>query len=59
MNLVSMCVFPFIARPLVERFFDNGQPESFTRFIEARKEIIVDTLMSLVERRAGGERGDC
>jgi len=55
MNLISMCVFPFIAKPLVEEFFANGLDDPFPRFIETRKEIIVDTLMSFIESRIGRE----
>lgn len=45
MNLISLCVFPFIARFLVEAYFGDGRTGSFNRFIKARKTIIVDTLI--------------
>jgi TetR/AcrR family transcriptional regulator len=58
MNVISLCVFPFIARPVVEAFFAAGRPDAFERFIEARKAVIVDTLISSIatastERRDG------
>ena len=49
MNLLSLCLFPFIAQPLVEAFFTDGGRHSFERFIDGRKTIIVDALMGVVE----------
>jgi AcrR family transcriptional regulator len=45
MNLISLCVFPFLARPLVKAFYINGKPDAFDRFIEIRKKYIINTLM--------------
>ena len=58
MNVISLCVFPFIARPVVEAFFAGNRPDAFERFIAARKVVIVDTLISSIatastERRDG------
>ncbi len=47
-NLISMCVFPFIAKPLLKEFFIDDKPEAFNRFINERKRIIVETLMSSI-----------
>ncbi|MCK9274331.1 MAG: TetR/AcrR family transcriptional regulator [Syntrophales bacterium] len=44
-NLISLCIFPFIARPLVEEFFTDDRPKAFECFIDERKQIIVETLM--------------
>ena len=41
MNLISLCVFPFIAKPLVKAFYINGRPDAFDRFIEERKKHII------------------
>ncbi|MFB6248451.1 MAG: TetR/AcrR family transcriptional regulator [Salinibacter sp.] len=35
-NLLSLCIFPFIARPLIETMFDMDDA-AFDRFIEERK----------------------
>jgi AcrR family transcriptional regulator len=53
MNLISLCIFPFIARPVVEAFFGDGRQDAFKRFITARKEIIVETMMASIERGGG------
>ena len=48
MNLMSLCLFPFIAKPLVWAFFTDGARDAFDRFIEGRKKVIVDALMGAV-----------
>jgi len=48
LNLISMCVFPILARPLIrELILEEG--ESFESFMEDRKKIILDVLMKSVE----------
>ncbi len=48
MNLVSLCVFPFIARPLVTKIFAGGEPARFNQLMSERKRIIVETLLSSI-----------
>lgn len=48
MNLMSLCLFPFIAQPLVRAFFTDGNAEAFDRFIDRRKKTIVDALMGAI-----------
>jgi len=49
MNLISLCVFPFIAKPLIKAFYINGGPDAFDRFIEERKRYIINTLMKSLQ----------
>ena len=49
MNLISLCVFPFIAKPLVKAFYINGRPDAFDHFIEDRKKHIISTLMKSLQ----------
>lgn len=47
MNLISLCVFPFIARPVVEAFLmDDHDGDAFKRFVESRKPIIVRMMLT-------------
>jgi len=50
-NMISMCVFPFIAKPLFEAFLSGNKHEAFNRFIDERKHIIVETLMCSISKR--------
>jgi AcrR family transcriptional regulator len=45
LNIISMCVFPFIARPLIQGVFmqDNVQ---FDLLIEERKKLVADVILS-------------
>lgn len=44
-TLLSLCVFPFVARPMIQGIFelDNNR---FKKFIEARRSFIVEFMMS-------------
>jgi hypothetical protein len=52
LNLISLCVFPFIARPMIEALYLDGEHDAFESFIEERKAIVVNTLMSSVEYKS-------
>lgn len=43
-NLISMCVFPFIARPVFMGLLAMGE-EDFDHFIEERKKIVSETMI--------------
>lgn len=43
-NLISMCVFPFIARPVFMGLLGMGE-EGFDHFIEERKKIVSETMI--------------
>ena len=43
-NLISMCVFPFIARPIFMGLLGMGE-EGFDHFIEERKKIVSETMI--------------
>ena len=43
-NLISMCVFPFIARPVFMGLLGMGE-EGFGHFIEERKKIVSETMI--------------
>lgn len=36
-NLLSLCIFPFVGRPIIQSTFMNGSEELFNNFIEKRK----------------------
>ncbi len=36
-NLISMCIFPFVARPILEHVIFDDQHDSFEKLIEERK----------------------
>lgn len=44
-NLVSLCVFPFIARPMVEAVL-GFEAEAYAAFIQDRKQAVTDFMLS-------------
>lgn len=47
-NLLSLCLFPFLARPLIETMLDMDD-EVFERFIEARKEEVPEFVLRALQ----------
>jgi AcrR family transcriptional regulator len=48
-NIISLCVFPVAARPLIQRvFFDNLDP-AYQEFLEERKKVIADFIIQSIK----------
>ncbi len=47
-NIISMCIFPFAARPLMSRMIFNNDQEAFNLFLLNRKETIFQTISQLI-----------
>jgi TetR/AcrR family transcriptional regulator len=48
-NIVSMCVFPFAAKPILMGFVFNNDEERFQNFINERKQVIYDVIVKSLE----------
>ncbi|MFH1120870.1 MAG: TetR/AcrR family transcriptional regulator [Bacteroidota bacterium] len=48
-NLISLCVFPFIARPVFMGMAGMNQ-EEFDRFLEERKQVIPQTIIAALKK---------
>jgi AcrR family transcriptional regulator len=48
-NLVSLCVFPFLASPLITSIFATIDFDSDSFFLQ-RREVIISTLLAMVEK---------
>lgn len=48
LNMVSMCIFPFMARPLIQTVFQVGDP-IFDFMLEDRKAFIKETLINSIK----------
>lgn len=49
-NLISMCVFPFIARPVLMGMA-GMDPDAYDQFLEERKQIIPQTIITAIQTR--------
>lgn len=52
-NLISMCVFPFAAKPLLQRLFLGNSEEDFKRFIEDRKTGVAEFIIQSLKPDTG------
>ncbi|MFN8254858.1 MAG: TetR/AcrR family transcriptional regulator [Bacteroidales bacterium] len=48
-NTIGMCVFPFIARPLLEVVLFNKDTEAYDNFIESRKTEVADFIINSIK----------
>lgn len=50
-NMISMCIFPFVARPILQHVVFNGDNEIFDSFIEQRKTEIPEFIINSIKKR--------
>jgi len=48
-NIVSMCIFPFAAKPILMGFVFNNDEEKFQNFINERKQLIYEVIVKSLE----------
>lgn len=49
-NLLSMCVFPFVARPILQEVLINNYSKDFKQFIEERKKEIPEFIIQSIRK---------
>ena len=49
-NLISLCIFPFAARPIVTSLLYNGDNEAFVAAMNERKEILPEMFLKLMSQ---------
>ena len=55
-NVMGMCLFPHIARPLFQRIFFNNDDEMYNRFLDERTDFLMKILRGITEHN--GEKTD-
>jgi len=48
-NLISMCVFPFVAQPILQNVIFNGDTEVYSAFIEQRKKEVPEFIINSIK----------
>lgn len=48
-NILSLCIFPVAARPLVQRIFFNNQEGDYFEFLEERKKLVTDFVVHAIK----------
>jgi TetR/AcrR family transcriptional regulator len=46
-NIIAMCIFPFVARPIVQNIFDMNN-EEYQLYLESRQTEIVDFVLKSI-----------
>ncbi len=44
-NILALCVFPVVARPLAQRLFFNNNESDYLRFLEERKSVVSEFII--------------
>lgn len=47
-NIISMCVFPFVAKPVMKGLFFNNNEDDFNIFIEERKKAVTNFIINSI-----------
>lgn len=50
-NMIGMCIFPFVGRPILEGFIFNGDAEAYDRFLEERKTMVADFIINSIRKK--------
>lgn len=49
-NLLSLCIFPFAARPIIEGFIFEGDAGQFDAFLQRRKKEVGDFILNAIKK---------
>lgn len=55
-NLLSLCIFPFAAKPLIEKVLFDGNEQEYIRFLEERRDQVADFMISAARFKQNGGR---
>jgi TetR/AcrR family transcriptional regulator len=48
-NILSLCIFPVVARPLAQRLFFNNNEQAYHQFLEERKKTVPDFIIHSIK----------
>jgi len=49
-NLIGLCIFPFAARPLIQRMIFDNDREAYDRFLAERKKEVVTFMLNAIQK---------
>jgi TetR/AcrR family transcriptional regulator len=50
-NMISLCIFPFAGRPLIERILFSEDRSEYDQFLEQRKKVVADFIINALNNR--------
>jgi AcrR family transcriptional regulator len=48
-NIISLCIFPVAARPLLQRVFFNNNDNDYKQFLQERKKVVADFIIQSIK----------
>ncbi len=48
-NILSLCIFPFAARPILQRLLFKNEKKAYIKFIEERKELVAEYVIQAIK----------
>lgn len=48
-NMIGLCVFPFIGRPIIEGFIFNNDSEAYHKFLVERKTFVAEFILNAIQ----------
>lgn len=49
-NILSMCIFPIAARPMMQRMFYNNDSGAYDKFLEERKKVVSEFVKNAIKK---------
>jgi TetR/AcrR family transcriptional regulator len=49
-NILSMCIFPIAAKPLIQRLFFENKDHAYQQFLEERKKAVADFIIESIRK---------
>lgn len=50
-NMISLCIFPFAGRPLIERLLFQEDKSAYNLFLEERKKVVADFIINTLKNK--------
>lgn len=50
-NMIGMCLFPFMAKPIIQGFIFNGSLEDYQKFLSERKKEITSFVINSIKKK--------
>jgi AcrR family transcriptional regulator len=48
-NIIALCIFPFVARPLAQRLFFDNNEKNYQQFLEDRKKVVAEFIINSIK----------
>ncbi len=49
-NILSLCIFPFASKPVMQRIFFDNNPEAYYQFLKSRKKTVNEFILNAIKK---------